>query len=130
MKICGYCGSQLDDAAVACSYCGRVIVAGGEQVSFNPSTRVLTLKNATIGGTNYNSISTVDEGITINVIGTNTINDIYLGNGASELITMAMQGLLNNGDEMLVPMPDYPLWTACATLAGGIETIRVFFFDD
>ena len=47
------------------------------------------------------------------------INDIYLGNGASELITMAMQGLLNNGDEMLVPMPDYPLWTASINLAGG-----------
>ncbi len=47
------------------------------------------------------------------------INDVYLGNGASELITMAMQGLLDNGDEMLVPMPDYPLWTASINLAGG-----------
>ena len=47
------------------------------------------------------------------------VNDIYTGNGVSELITMAMQGLLNNGDEILVPMPDYPLWTAAITLAGG-----------
>jgi alanine-synthesizing transaminase len=48
-----------------------------------------------------------------------TIDDIYLGNGASELIVMAMQGLLNNGDEVLVPAPDYPLWTAAVSLAGG-----------
>ncbi|WP_394898275.1 pyridoxal phosphate-dependent aminotransferase [Enterococcus gallinarum] len=48
-----------------------------------------------------------------------TINDIYTGNGVSELITMCMQGLCNNGDEVLVPMPDYPLWTASISLAGG-----------
>jgi alanine-synthesizing transaminase len=48
-----------------------------------------------------------------------TINDIYTGNGVSELIVMAMQALLNPGDEVLVPMPDYPLWTAAVTLAGG-----------
>ena len=47
------------------------------------------------------------------------IADIYLGNGVSELITMSMQGLLDNGDEILVPSPDYPLWTASVTLAGG-----------
>ena len=47
------------------------------------------------------------------------INDIYTGNGASEMITMCMQGLLNPGDEILVPSPDYPLWTASVTLAGG-----------
>ncbi len=47
------------------------------------------------------------------------INDIYIGNGVSELITMSMQGLLDNGDEILVPAPDYPLWTASVTLAGG-----------
>ena len=47
------------------------------------------------------------------------INDIYTGNGVSELITMSMQGLLDNGDEVLVPSPDYPLWTASVTLAGG-----------
>lgn len=48
-----------------------------------------------------------------------TINDIYTGNGVSELISMCMQGLLDNGDEVLVPMPDYPLWTASIALAGG-----------
>ncbi|MGT2926093.1 pyridoxal phosphate-dependent aminotransferase [Streptococcus cuniculipharyngis] len=48
-----------------------------------------------------------------------TIEDIYIGNGVSELISMAMQGLLDNGDEVLVPMPDYPLWTAAVSLAGG-----------
>ena len=48
-----------------------------------------------------------------------TIDDIYLGNGASELIVMSMQALLDNGDEVLVPAPDYPLWTASVTLAGG-----------
>jgi len=47
------------------------------------------------------------------------IDDIYIGNGVSELITMAMQGLLNDGDEVLIPMPDYPLWTASVNLAGG-----------
>jgi alanine-synthesizing transaminase len=47
------------------------------------------------------------------------MDDIYTGNGVSELIVLAMQGLLNDGDEMLVPMPDYPLWTAAVNLAGG-----------
>jgi alanine-synthesizing transaminase len=47
------------------------------------------------------------------------IDDIYVGNGVSEMIMMAMQGLLNNGDEMLVPTPDYPLWTAAVNLSGG-----------
>ncbi len=47
------------------------------------------------------------------------VNDIYIGNGVSELITMAMQGLLDDGDEILIPAPDYPLWTAAANLAGG-----------
>ncbi|CED71858.1 pyridoxal phosphate-dependent aminotransferase [Aliivibrio sp. S3MY1] len=47
------------------------------------------------------------------------VEDVYIGNGASELIVMAMQALLNNGDEMLVPAPDYPLWTASVALSGG-----------
>jgi alanine-synthesizing transaminase len=47
------------------------------------------------------------------------IEDIYLGNGVSELIVMAMQALLNDGDEILIPAPDYPLWTAAVTLSGG-----------
>ena len=49
-----------------------------------------------------------------------TVEDIFLGNGVSELIVMAMQGLLNNGDQVLVPMPDYPLWTAAVSLSGGL----------
>ncbi len=48
-----------------------------------------------------------------------SVDDIYIGNGVSELIVMAMQGLLNNGDEILVPAPDYPLWTASISLSGG-----------
>ncbi|MGW1989052.1 pyridoxal phosphate-dependent aminotransferase [Embleya sp. NPDC001921] len=47
------------------------------------------------------------------------VDDVYLGNGVSELIVMALQALLNNGDEVLVPMPDYPLWTAAVSLSGG-----------
>ena len=56
------------------------------------------------------------------------LEDIYIGNGASELIVMAMQGLLNTGDEVLVPAPDYPLWTAAVTLAGG--TPRHYLCDE
>jgi len=48
------------------------------------------------------------------------LDDIYIGNGASELIVMAMQGLLNTDDEVLVPAPDYPLWTAAVSLGGGV----------
>jgi alanine-synthesizing transaminase len=48
------------------------------------------------------------------------IEDIYIGNGVSELIVMALQALLNNGDEVLIPAPDYPLWTAAVSLSGGL----------
>ena len=48
-----------------------------------------------------------------------TLDDIYLGNGASELISLATNALLDNGDEMLLPAPDYPLWTAATSLSGG-----------
>ncbi len=48
-----------------------------------------------------------------------TVEDIYTGNGVSELINLSMSALLNDGDEVLIPMPDYPLWTACVTLSGG-----------
>ncbi len=48
-----------------------------------------------------------------------TVDDVYLGNGASELIVMSMNALLNDGDEVLVPSPDYPLWTAAVALSGG-----------
>jgi alanine-synthesizing transaminase len=56
------------------------------------------------------------------------IEDIYLGNGVSELIVMAMQALLDAGDEVLVPMPDYPLWTAAVSLSGG--TARHYLCDE
>ncbi|MFO7857363.1 MAG: pyridoxal phosphate-dependent aminotransferase [Ectothiorhodospiraceae bacterium] len=52
-------------------------------------------------------------------IGDVDLDDVYLGNGVSELIVMAVQALLNNGDELLIPAPDYPLWTAAARLSGG-----------
>ncbi len=48
-----------------------------------------------------------------------TMDDVYTGNGVSELINLSMSALLDDGDEILIPSPDYPLWTACATLAGG-----------
>lgn len=48
-----------------------------------------------------------------------SVDDIYIGNGVSELIMISLQALLNNGDEVLIPAPDYPLWTAGTTLAGG-----------
>lgn len=57
-----------------------------------------------------------------------TVDDVYIGNGVSELITMSMQALLNDGDEILIPAPDYPLWTAAATLAGG--TVRHYLCDE
>ena len=56
------------------------------------------------------------------------VNDVYIGNGVSELITMSMQALLNDGDEILIPAPDYPLWTAAATLAGG--AVRHYVCDE
>jgi len=56
------------------------------------------------------------------------LDDVIVGNGVSELIVMAMQGLLDNGDEVLVPSPDYPLWTAAVTLAGG--TARHYRCDE
>ena len=57
-----------------------------------------------------------------------TLEDIYIGNGVSELIVMAMNGLLNSGDEVLVPAPDYPLWTAAVSLSGG--TPRHYLCDE
>jgi len=56
------------------------------------------------------------------------MEDIFIGNGASELIVMVMQGLLDTGDEVLIPAPDYPLWTAAVTLAGG--TARHYVCDE
>lgn len=48
------------------------------------------------------------------------LDDVWIGNGVSELISVALQALLNNGDEVLIPIPDYPLWTAVTNLAGGV----------
>ena len=48
-----------------------------------------------------------------------TMKDVFTGNGASELIQLSLNALLNSGDEVLIPSPDYPLWTACTNLAGG-----------
>ena len=47
------------------------------------------------------------------------VDDVWLGNGVSELITLSLQAMLDNGDEVLIPAPDYPLWTASTSLAGG-----------
>jgi alanine-synthesizing transaminase len=49
-----------------------------------------------------------------------TVDDVWLGNGVSELIVMSLQAMLNDGDEVLIPAPDYPLWTAATSLAGGL----------
>ena len=57
-----------------------------------------------------------------------TVDDVYLGNGASELIVMSVNALLNDGDEVLVPAPDYPLWTAAVSLSGG--TPRHYVCDE
>ncbi|MDR2787203.1 MAG: aminotransferase class I/II-fold pyridoxal phosphate-dependent enzyme, partial [Candidatus Accumulibacter sp.] len=57
-----------------------------------------------------------------------TLEDIYIGNGVSELIAMSMNALLNTGDEVLVPAPDYPLWTAAVSLSGG--TPRHYLCDE
>ena len=48
------------------------------------------------------------------------LDDIFIGNGVSELVVLTMQALLDNGDEVLIPMPDYPLWTAAVVLSGGV----------
>ena len=56
------------------------------------------------------------------------VEDIYIGNGVSELIVMVLQALLNNGDEVLIPAPDYPLWTAAVSLSGG--TPRHYLCDE
>ena len=58
------------------------------------------------------------------------VDDVYLGNGVSELISMVTQALLNNGDEVLIPAPDYPLWTAATSLAGGTPVHYLCDEDD
>ena len=67
----------------------------------------------------YSARKAIMQRCQLNGVGDVDIDDIIIGNGVSELIVMAMQALLNEGDEILVPAPDYPLWTAAVTLAGG-----------
>ena len=74
---------------------------------YSNSKGILEAREAIVQYTRYKGI----EGV--------TAEDVYTGNGLSELINMCMQALLDNGDEILIPSPDYPLWTATATLAGG-----------
>ena len=80
----------------------------GEASGYTDSKGLFAARKAIMHYTQQKKIAGVD------------IDDIIIGNGVSELIVMAMQALLNNGDQILVPMPDYPLWTAAVTLAGGI----------
>jgi len=84
-----------------------VIVNLPESQAYSDSKGLFTARKAVMHETQRLGIRDVD------------IEDIYLGNGVSELIVMAMQALLNDGDEILVPAPDYPLWTAAVTLSGG-----------
>ncbi|RKS72625.1 alanine-synthesizing transaminase [Motilibacter peucedani] len=74
---------------------------------YSDSKGLLSARRAVVQYAEQKSIAGVD------------VEDVYLGNGVSELIVMALQGLLDNGDEVLVPSPDYPLWTAAVSLAGG-----------
>lgn len=76
-------------------------------MGYSDSRGIMQAREAIIRYNEYRGITGVTE------------RDIYTGNGVSELITMSMQGLLDSGDEVLVPAPDYPLWTASVTLAGG-----------
>lgn len=78
-----------------------------EADGYSDSKGILSAREALVGWCGKKGIAGV------------TPDDIYTGNGVSELINMALQGLLSDGDEILIPAPDYPLWTACATLAGG-----------
>lgn len=91
-----------------------------------PDNVIEVMKNALIHTEGYSdskgimdSRSAIVEYCTKKGIANVTEGDIYTGNGVSELITLSLQGLLDTGDEILVPSPDYPLWTASVTLAGG-----------
>jgi alanine-synthesizing transaminase len=88
----------------------------GEASGYTDSKGLFAARKAVMHYTQQKKIAGVD------------IDDIIIGNGVSELIVMAMQALLNNGDQILVPMPDYPLWTAAVTLAGG--TPRHYLCDE
>jgi alanine-synthesizing transaminase len=74
---------------------------------YSDSQGLLSARTAIVQHYQAQGIQTVD------------VDDVWLGNGVSELISMALQAMLNNGDEVLIPAPDYPLWTASTCLAGG-----------
>ncbi|OLT24038.1 aminotransferase [Actinomadura sp. CNU-125] len=74
---------------------------------YSDSKGILAARRAVVQRFEENGVAGVD------------VEDVYLGNGVSELIVMTLQALLNNGDEVLIPAPDYPLWTASASLCGG-----------
>ncbi|MCY0903416.1 pyridoxal phosphate-dependent aminotransferase [Arthrobacter sp. H14-L1] len=74
---------------------------------YSDSRGIFSARTAVVQYYQTRGISTID------------VDDVYLGNGVSELITLSLMALLNNGDEVLVPTPDYPLWTASVSLAGG-----------
>ncbi|HJQ44147.1 MAG TPA: pyridoxal phosphate-dependent aminotransferase [Jatrophihabitantaceae bacterium] len=74
---------------------------------YSDSQGILSARTAIVQHYQTRGIDTVD------------VDDIWLGNGVSELITLSLQAMLDDGDEVLIPAPDYPLWTACTSLAGG-----------
>jgi alanine-synthesizing transaminase len=74
---------------------------------YSESKGILSARRAVVQHYEENGIAGLD------------VEDVFLGNGVSELIVMALQALLNNGDEVLIPAPDYPLWTAAVSLCGG-----------
>ncbi len=78
-----------------------------EASGYTDSKGIFAARKAIVHYTQQKNIKNVD------------VHDVYIGNGASELITMSLNALLNNGDEVLIPTPDYPLWTAATSLAGG-----------
>jgi alanine-synthesizing transaminase len=84
-----------------------MIINMGNSAGYTDSKGLFAPRKAIMHYTQQKQIAGVD------------IDDIYIGNGASELIVMGMNALLNNGDEVLVPAPDYPLWTAAVSLSGG-----------
>ncbi|NJM33207.1 MAG: pyridoxal phosphate-dependent aminotransferase [Limnobacter sp.] len=93
-----------------------VIMNLGDASGYSDSKGLFSARKAVMHYTQQKGIKNVE------------LDDIILGNGVSELIVMCMQGLLNNGDEVLVPAPDYPLWTAAVSISGG--TTRHYLCDE
>lgn len=93
-----------------------VIMNLGDASGYSDSKGLFAARKAVMHYTQQKNIAGVE------------LDDIIIGNGVSELIVMSMQGLLNNGDEVLVPAPDYPLWTAAVSISGG--TPRHYLCDE